>query len=131
MQEIGVMHVSVEQAEHAFRINGVTVAKRHLVNKFRKDQNNPEKLLSKYLVIVPFLATSYQMPDNADDSTKYAVAKAKRLYKALELNDDNIVPFMMVFMQQAGNETIDSIGDQLQASFEPGSVKSPGKRTLH
>ena len=109
---IGVLHITIEEAKHAFRVNGVTVAKRHLVSTMTRG-NDLHKKLARYLVLVPFLATAYEVAEDAPEGIKYGSIKAKRLYKALELNDDNQLPFMLFTMEQAG-ENIHEIGQQVR-----------------
>ena len=102
-QEIGVMRINIEESEHAFRVNGVTYAKRHLLATMKKREDGDiRKKLARYLTIVPFLATAYTVSEDASESIKYGSIKAKRLYKALELNEENTLPFMLFAMSQAG-----------------------------
>lgn len=125
MQE--VMHICIEQGEKAFRINGVTFAKRHLVNTLAKNTNGDlEKMLAKFLVIVPFLATSYTASEHASESIKYGAIKAKRLYKALGITDENTIPFMLVCLQQAG-ESIAEMGKSVREAgfYEQGTSNIP------
>jgi len=117
MQDANIIHISIEEGEKAFRINGVTLAKRHLLATMTKG-DDLEKKLARYLAIVPFLATAYEVKDNAPESIKYGAAKAKRLYKALELTEEATLPFMLVCMAQAG-EDVRSIGLQVkEAGFD-------------
>ena len=146
-QTIGVMHVNIEESEHAFRVNGVTYAKRHLLATMKKREDGDiHKTLARYLVIVPFLATAYTVAEDAPESIKYGAIKAKRLYEALELSEDNTVPFMLFAMSQAG-ENIKEIGEQVRKAgfYEQGTTpngpfvgrerdednSSPVKPTLH
>lgn len=135
------MHIEIEEGAKAFRVNGVTIAKRHLVATLPKHDDTLDKKLARFLAIVPFLATSYTLADGASESIKYGAVKAKRLYKALGINEDNTVPFMMVCMSQAGAD-IEAIGEELRSAgiYEEGTNKSPfregeqrvfPKRTLH
>ncbi len=96
-----MMAVHVEQTARAFRVNGVTLAKRHLIKTLGKDQPDLDKVLARYLVIVPFLATDFTIPEKASESVRYGAIKAKRVYDAIGLNEDSIVPFMLVFLAQA------------------------------
>src|SRR5882724_9215548 len=123
--EIGVLRINVEESEHAFRINGVTYAKRHLLATMKKREDGDiNKTLARYLVIVPFLATAYTVSENASESIKYGSIKAKRLYKALNLNEENTLPFMLCAMSQAG-EDIKGVSDQIRkAGFYEGGHKS-------
>src|SRR4051812_7003631 len=87
--------VYITETDHAFRINGVTVAKRHLAKVLGRASPDIEKVLLKYLVIVPHLANEFKLEDQkVSQSVRYGVIKAKRLYKALELDDDSEVAFM-------------------------------------
>ena len=124
-QEIGVLRINIEESEHAFRVNGVTYAKRHLLATMKKREDGDiHKTLARYLTIVPFLATAYTVSENASESIKYGSIKAKRLYKALELNEDNTLPFMLFSMSQAG-EDISGVSDQVRkAGFYDGGHKS-------
>src|SRR6266702_7523110 len=123
MQDTQMMAVHVEQTARAFRVNGVTLAKRHLIKTLGKDQPDLDKVLAKYLVIVPFLATGFEIPKEASESVKYGAIKAKRIFDAIGLDEDSIVPFMLVFLAQTGegdspNEAIDGISHNLrQAGF--------------
>ena len=126
-QAIGVMHVNIEESEHAFRVNGVTYAKRHLLATMKKREDGDiHKPLARYLVIVPFLATAYTVAEDAPESIKYCAIKAKRLYEALELSEDNTVPFMLFAMSQAG-ENIEEIGAQVRKAgfYERGTINDP------
>lgn len=117
------MHIEIEESAKAFRINGVTFAKRHLINTMTKPDDDLEKKLARFLVIVPFLATSFTPAEGASDSIKYGAIKAKRLYKALGLNEDNAMPFMLVCMQQAGAD-LKGIGAEVRKAgfYENGKV---------
>ena len=140
-----VMTVSINETSKAFNVNGVPFAKRHLVNTLSKNsEGDLQKMLAKFLVIVPFLATSYTPHENASESIKYGAIKAKRLYKALGITEDNTVPFMLVALAQAGedipgvSQSIREAGfyesgevDIKEPSFPEGSRPSPAKRTLH
>src|SRR6266702_499029 len=123
MQDTQMMAVKVEQTARAFRVNGVTLAKRHLIKTLGKDQPDLDKVLARYLVIVPFLATDFTIPEKASESVRYGAIKAKRVYDAIGLNEDSIVPFMLVFLAQTGegdspNEAIIKLGSDLrQAGF--------------
>jgi hypothetical protein len=140
-----VMAVAVGETRFAFRVNGVTIAKRHLFNTLARatDGRVNEKTLAKYLVIVPYLATGFTLPEKASESVKYGATKAKRLYKALNLNEENTGPFMLAFLQLGEgnidpNEQVKEISRSLreagfypERSFPSGSPTSPVKRTLH
>ncbi len=113
-QDVGVLRINIEESQHAFRVNGVTYAKRHLLATMKKRKDGDlHKTLARYLTIVPFLATAYTVSEDASDSIKYGAIKAKRLYKALELNEENTLPFMLFAMSQAG-EDIRGVGDQVR-----------------
>lgn len=91
-----------------------------------KHDDTLEKKLARFLAIVSFLATRFTPDERATDSIKYGAFKAKRLYKALGINEDNTLPFMLVCMQQAGAD-VSSIGKEMrEAGFgESGEFKSP------
>jgi len=127
VKKIGILRINIGESEHAFRINGVTYAKRHLLATMKKREDGDiHKTLARYLTIVPFLATAYTVSENASESIKYGSIKAKRLYKALELNEENTLPFMLFAMSQAGGEDIRSVGDQVRkAGFYEGGQFVP------
>jgi hypothetical protein len=113
------MMIETNETRFAFRVNGVTFAKKHLANTLGRDcQDDMSKALAKFLVIVPFLATAFEVSEHASESIKYGAAKAKRMYKALGLNEDNTVPFMLICMAQTGaddpNECVAAIGKELR-----------------
>lgn len=120
------MHIQIEEGAKAFRVNGVTFAKRHLEATLPKHDDTLEKKLARFLAIVPFLATRFTPDERATDSIKYGAFKAKRLYKALGINEDNTLPFMLVCMEQAGTD-ISHIGQELRESgiYETGEFKDP------
>jgi hypothetical protein len=140
-----VMTISINETSKAFNVNGVPFAKRHLVNTLSKNsEGDLQKMLAKFLVIVPFLATSYTPHDDANESIKYGAIKAKRLYKALGITEDNTVPFMLVALAQAGedipgvSQSIREAGfyesgevDIKDPSFSEGRVSQAQKPTLH
>ena len=149
-----VMQVETSETRHAFRVNGVTLAKRHLMATLGKDCDEMgDKVLYKFLTIVPFLHKAYQVNPDAPESIKYGAAKAHRVWEALKLTEDAIVPFMLVCMAQSGGGddipgTVHSMGQQLReagfyeggkpVSFRQGERQTatilpfPGKRpTLH
>jgi hypothetical protein len=78
--------------------------KRHLENTLKFNHDDPEKTLARFLVIVPFLATSFTPDERASASVKYGAAKAKRIYEAIGLNEENTIPFMLVALKQAGED---------------------------
>ena len=148
-----VMQVETSETKHAFRVNGITLAKRHLMATLGKDCDEMgDKVLYKFLTIVPFLHKSYQVNSEASESIKYGAAKAHRVWEALKLTEDAIVPFMLVMMAQSGGgddprETVKAMGQQLREAgfYEGGKATSfrqgerqtatilpfPGKHTLH
>lgn len=97
-----VMQISIEESTHAFRVNGVTLAKRHLKASMPKGDDD-EKRLARYLTIVPFLHEAYVPRQDAPESIKYGAYKAHRLYEALGLNHDIVAPFMLMCLTQAGD----------------------------
>ena len=152
------MRIEINEMAKAFRVNGVTFAKRHLASTIGKDcGDNYERMLAKFLVIVPFLAEAFQCPDNASESVKYGAYKAKRLHKALGINSDNKIGFMLMALSQAelgtdpdengmvpgikalGQELRENgfYGDRANVPFQQGKRQDatilpfPGKRTLH
>jgi hypothetical protein len=141
MQDNEVMAIAVGETRFAFRVNGVTIAKRHLAKTLGKGQRIDEKILAKYLVIVPFLATAFRLSDDSSESVRYGAIKAKRLYEALHLNEENTMPFMMVFLQLAEmgsgpSEAVSNLSQDMRQSgfydhFPQGQRQSPAKRTLH
>jgi hypothetical protein len=104
MRELPAISVEINETRKAFRVNGVTVAKRHLENTLKFNHDDPEKTLARFLVIVPFLATSFTPDERASASVKYGAAKAKRIYEAIGLNEENTIPFMLVALKQAGED---------------------------
>ncbi len=138
--QTNVMCIQMEQSEKAFRVNGVTLAKRHLLNTLGKDCNGDvDKALAKFFVIVPFLSEAFECPERASASVKYGAFKAKRLYKALGINEENTVPFMLMALSMAGDmpdiETLRHMGPEVARSFPQGDrdatiIPFP-KRTLH
>lgn len=144
MQNVMTMDIRIEEASKAFRVNGVTIAKRHLAKTFPKG-DDMSKRLARFLVIVPFLATAYQVSPESSPSIRYTAWKAKRVYEALGIDEDTTVPFMLTFMKLA-QQDIDAIGSQIrEAGFYEGGepipfaqrerrdnvIPFPGKHTLH
>jgi hypothetical protein len=141
------IEISINETPKAFRVNGVTVAKRHLEKTMGRETRDFEKMLAKFLVIVPFLHKAYEAPEGASESVQYGATKAHALYKALRLTDDAIVPFMLVCLAQANDgrmnnpqEAISRIGAEVSRSFRPGSEREDNvisfadarkNRTLH
>jgi hypothetical protein len=125
-KELPALRIEINETSKAFRVNGVTFAKRHLKSLEKGTNGDTEKLIAKFLVIVPFLATSYTPKPDASESTKYGVYKAKRLYTALGITDDNTVPFMLVALHQAGQD-IHSMGAEVREAgfYEQGDVNIP------
>jgi len=140
-----VMTIAVNETKFAFRVNGVTVAKRHLAATIGKGEHITEKVLARYLVIVPFLATAFRMPNGASESVRYGATKAKSLFKALRITEDNTMAFMMVFLRLADDEAdspqeaISAVSQRMRdgglytgksGSFPTGERQSP-RKTLH
>jgi hypothetical protein len=132
--------IHVEEGDKAFRVNGVTLAKRHLKATLGKNTDDMDKVLAKYLTIVPFLHKSYEVPHDASESIKYGAAKAHRLWKAIGLEDDAIVPFMLAMMTKSGDDPekmVRDIGKTLRENgfyregFPTGDEGSARKPTLH
>ena len=138
--------IHVEEGAKAFRVNGVTLAKRHLKATLGKNTDDMEKVLAKYLVIVPFLHKSYEVPHDASEGIKYGAKKAHRLWEAIGLEDDAVVPFMLAMMVRAGDidpekidpaEMVMEIGKDLREAnfyregFPTGDEGSARKPTLH
>jgi hypothetical protein len=99
-----VMRIEIGESAHAFRVNGVTIAKRHLKASLPDRANEgDDKTLARYLTIVPFLHEAYVPKDDAPECIKYGAFKAKRLYKALGLTQESIAPFMLMCMSQSGD----------------------------
>ena len=102
------MCITVNEMPHAYRINGVTVAKKHLRELF-PSWGDSQDAFYRYLVLVPFLAETKEPEDTPTKTGFYAVFKAKRIQKALEIYGDVIVGFMMVSAQM-GHLDPDSFG---------------------
>ncbi len=120
---IGVMKIEINETAKAFN-----------------ETTGADKALAKYLTIVPFLGTSYEHTEDAPEHVKYGAFKAKRLYVALGLNEDNSVPFMLMCVAQSGADpTMDGIkasGKEALQSFGEGGFAIPAtptgkKPTLH
>lgn len=142
----GVIAINVQETPHAYRVNGVTVAKRHLQKAFPARAHETEKLLWTYLVIVPFLHEAYNVPVKAAEHIKYCSVKAHRVFHALNLPNEAILPFMIVALKSAGDmndEEMNQMGigqfANLTDAFAPSNrdgadnvVPFPGsKKTLH
>lgn len=145
-----VMSITVNETAKAFKVNGVIIAKRHIARSF-SDTHDLDKALSKYLTIVPFLSTSFNCPETASEHVKYGAFKAKRLYAALGLNDENVVPFMLMCVAQSGEEptvqnliktsppSLNQFGVRKEdvsapdkpSFFNGGEATAPTKPTLH
>ena len=132
--------IHVEEGAKAFRVNGVTLAKRHLEAALGRHEKDHDKLLAKYLTIVPFLHKDYQVPHDASESIKYGAKKAHRLWEAIGLEDDAIVPFMLAMMSRSGDDPVKevlAIGKALRENgfyregFPVGDEGSARKPTLH
>lgn len=97
-----IIMIEVDEAEKCFRVNGVTIAKRHLGVLFPNEEM--PKALAKYLALVPILASrrANGLNDNGElEATKYGAVKSTRVFEALALPADAVVPFMTVCAQQA------------------------------
>ena len=98
---IGVK-LMVSEGKHALRVNGVTLAKRHLRELFPTyDWNEngnvelPEKEgFFRMLLLVPFLAKTKDPKDAPTAAGRYFLAKTKRLTKSLNLEAGTVAPFM-------------------------------------
>lgn len=102
--QMQTISVEINEAAEAFRVNGVTVAKRHLRNTFPSTEGD-EKRLAKYLTIVPFLHQAFTLDGKkTSESVKYGAIKAHRIYDALGLTEPAIVPFMIMCLAQAGED---------------------------
>jgi hypothetical protein len=122
------MRVQIEEGVKAFRVNGVTVAKRHLVATLANDTGGDlEKMLVKYLVIVPFLAKAFTPHPDATESIKYGAFKAKRLYQALGITEENTLPFMLGALAQAGDLSIEEMGKAVRNAgyYDNGEISMP------
>ena len=103
MSEIGMMNIHIKEHKYAMRINGVTVSKFHLAASFAESQSAKEAVY-KYLTLVPFLAEKVEvMAERLKGPSKYLTLKAKRIYDAIGLNNNNCVPFMLVCLEKAGD----------------------------
>ncbi len=137
--------VKIEQTEtrHAFRINGVTVAKRHL-SAFFAGMKPDEKTFCRFLVAVPFIAL-----DNSVDLTpvnktaSYMLEKARKINAAIGLNPEIAMGFV-VFNCQSAEIDLEHVGDAIgpylhDAFCDCGKRKAPqhydtptrGSATLH
>ena len=116
-----VMKIEVQETRHAFRINGVTLAKRHLEKTMGKETREFDKMLAKFLVIVPFLHEAFECPETASESIKYMSTKASGIYNAIGLDEDSSGPFMLVCLQLAGDmptaNNLRKMGPQVARTF--------------
>ena len=100
-----VVNINVSETKHAMRVNGVTIAKKHLHRCF-PDSENSHQAIFQYLTIVPFLAEKANvLVERFHDHTLYCAVKAGRIYKALGLDREICIPFMLVCLEGAGNLT--------------------------
>jgi hypothetical protein len=128
--------IHVNESVAAFNINGVTFAKKYLRELF-PSWGDSDNSFYRYLVMVPFLAETKEPEDTPTPIGFYAVAKAKRIQKALDVYGDDIVGFMMM-AAHLGNIDPDNFGaiaDQCHDNIcNCGKKKSPqvvDLRVLH
>ncbi len=95
-----VMKIDISEAKHSFRVNKITLAKRHLRSVFPKETDKPDdKILAMYLTVVPAVKDIEPHP-NQSEGVRYGIIKARKLVLALGLNEDNTVPFIIAMRSQ-------------------------------
>lgn len=105
-----VIAMEVNTTRKAFRINGVTFAKSRLGEIFPGHDIDDEATFCRYLTVVPFLNQKFGEEDYTSPTAKYAIVKAKRIWQALGIDqDEGTVAFMLIMMSKASNGTVDDI----------------------
>lgn len=116
MPSASFIKVELSQTEKAFRINGVTFAKRRLAELFPAWEAT-EQSFCRLLVLTPFIAETRSVEKAPTECGKYTVAKCKRILAALNLPEEHgaIVAAFMVAVGQMGDiepENFSSLMDQ-------------------
>jgi hypothetical protein len=118
-----VMKVEINEMAKAFRVNGVTLAKRHLRRVFPRHDHKPDdKILAQYLAVVP-MVKDLEITQGQNEAVRYGIFKARKVYIALGLNEDNTVPFIIMAREMAGGFE--------EEDFLEGMEESPKAPTLH
>ena len=97
------VNINVSETKHAMRVNGVTIAKKHLHRCF-PDSESANQAIFQYLTLVPFLTEKAEiLLDRFTGHTRYCAIKAARIYKVLGLTKVSCIPFMLVCLERAGD----------------------------
>lgn len=105
------MKIEANETAKAFRINGVTLAKRHLRDLFAGDDIQDNTRLGMFLATVPdtyITGAAEFMIEHAKpkSSVYYAAKKVLRLWAALKLTPGIAKPFQMFALELGGADVI-------------------------
>lgn len=102
------MKIEVHETPKAFRVNGVTFAKKYLRELFSGDDVKDDTRLHMYLATVPDVylsgAAETLLENTKDGAAKYGAAKAMRLWNALKLTPGTAKVFSRAAVEMAGEE---------------------------
>lgn len=106
---VETLSVNIHEMKHAFNVNGVTFSRKKLAELFPSWGDSLESFY-RFLCIAPFLSETKEVEDAPSSVGKYAIFKAKRIQKALNLYED-MIPAFMVMAAKMGNLEDDHIGE--------------------
>lgn len=126
------IRIDINETKHAFRINGVTFAKKKLSELLPLWGDDVDSFY-RYLVIMPFFATSKDVGSAPTPLGNYAIAKSKRIFDTLEL-DNNAIPVFMMMAAQMGHieeegfsECLSDLSNQTHDAICNCGVKKSGR----
>jgi hypothetical protein len=136
MPSVRIMRIDIGETEKSFNINGVAFSKARLAELF-PEWGCDLQAFYRYLLIMPFFATTKDPATAPGKAGKYAILKARRIYPSVGLNEDDsaIVAFMHVAAQMGNLKLPEELGlitDQCHDQIcDCGEKKSPRRETLH
>jgi hypothetical protein len=95
------MCIECHETDKAFRMNDVVFSKRKLREFFPQWEANAETFW-RYLLMMPFFAETKEASEAPTKVGYYAIAKAKRLQKAIGIYD-HAIPAFMIMAAEMGN----------------------------
>ena len=141
MQKTEVIRLDISETKHAFRVNGVTLAKRHLNHAFTGPSFAVgQQALYQYLAVSLMIAHDEYDPartEGLNASQNYLTKKAFRVEPALGLNDNQAkMAFLFACAKMAGVDVdAEAVGvSVMQVTPEQANglnVIPFGKRVLH
>ena len=136
---VTMLKMAINETPKAFNVNGITFSKKRLAELF-PGWGCDIKTFYRLMIIMPFFATQKKVEEAPTSTGKYAIAKSKRIYETIGLDEGSLLPFMTIAAELGDLQIpkcLDDITEQCHdqicgcgAKISPTHLSAP-KLTLH